>query len=154
VAPEVWPQPAFRAGPSLSLARGWGLFNTVPCYPRLRNHTDNAKVTMPPRPIPIEISDPFGEALVLLVQWRGGQEEPCVLLDGKSLKIGSIFELVARRAFKDEIPESMRKLLQAYASRDKERLKEIAELILVPTYETAARCLLKWVELKRSKLGK
>jgi hypothetical protein len=45
-------------------------------------------------------------------------------------------------------------LLHAHALRDKERHKEIAELVLAPTYETAARCLLKWVELKKSKLGK
>jgi hypothetical protein len=52
------------------------------------------------------ISDPFGEAVVLLVQWRGGPDEPRVLLEGTSSKISLIFELVSRRAFKDETPRA------------------------------------------------
>ncbi len=119
--------------------------------------TDSEPLEPMPRrdhPIPDVISDAFGEALVLLVQWKGGPDEPIAILDGKSLKISLIFELVAKRAFKDKMPPSMLELLQAYALRDRERQKEIAGLALAPTYETAARCLLKWVEYKRSKLGK
>ena len=42
-------------------------------------------------------------------------------------------------------------LLQTYAGRDPERRKEIAALVLIRTYETAARCLLAWVGYKKSK---
>jgi hypothetical protein len=72
------------------------------------------------RGIPEEISDPFGEALVLLVQRQGGADEPVTVLDGKTLRISLIFDLVARRAFKDKIPASMLALLQAHAARDRE----------------------------------
>jgi hypothetical protein len=103
------------------------------------------------RPIPDEISDAFGEALVLLVQWQGGADEPVAILDGKTLRISVIFELVAKRGFKDKAPRGMLELLRAYAARDPERQNEIAVLALVPTYATAAQCLLKWVDYKKSK---
>jgi hypothetical protein len=103
------------------------------------------------RGIPEEISDAFGEALVLLIQWQGGADEPVAVLDGKTLRISLIFELVARRAFKDKIPASMLALLQTHAARDRERQKDIAPLALVPTYGTAAQCLVKWVSYKKSK---
>jgi hypothetical protein len=49
----------------------------------------------------------------------------------------------------------MLELLNTYAGRDPERHKEIAPLALRPTYDTAARCLLKWVGYKKSKwIGK
>jgi hypothetical protein len=101
--------------------------------------------------IPADVADAFGEALVLLVQWQGGADEPVALLDGKTLPISTIFELVAGRAFREEVPRSMLSLLQTYAARDPERKKEIAPLALRPTYETAARCLLTWVGYKKSK---
>jgi hypothetical protein len=105
--------------------------------------------------IPADVADAFGEALVLLVQWQGGADEPVALLDGKTLPISTIFELVAGRAFRDKVPRSMLDLLQTYAARDPERQKEIAALALLPTYETAARCLLTWVGYKKSKwIGK
>jgi hypothetical protein len=62
-----------------------------------------------------------------------------------------VFELVAGRAFRDEVPRSMLELLRTYAARDPERQKEIAVLTLRPTYEIAARCLLTWVSYKKSK---
>jgi hypothetical protein len=51
------------------------------------------------RPIPDDVTDAFGEALVLLVQWKRGAEEPTAVLDGKTIPIGLIFELVRGRAF-------------------------------------------------------
>jgi hypothetical protein len=101
--------------------------------------------------IPADVADAFGEALVLLVQWQGGVDEPVAVLDGKTMPISMIFELVAGRAFRDEVPRSMLELLQTYAGRDPERRKEIAALVLIRTYETAARCLLAWVGYKKSK---
>jgi hypothetical protein len=101
--------------------------------------------------IPADVADAFGEALVLLVQWQGGADEPVATLDGRSTPISKTFEMVASRAFRDEVPGSMLELLQTYAGRDPERQKEIAALALVPTYETAARCLLIWVGYKKSK---
>ena len=83
-------------------------------------------------PIPADVADAFGEALVLLVQWNGGADEPVAILDGRSMKITMIFELVAGRAFRDEMPRSMLELLRTYAARDPERQKEIAVLALVP----------------------
>jgi hypothetical protein len=101
--------------------------------------------------IPENVADAFGEALVLLVQWEGGADEPAAILDGRLMKITVIFELVAGRTFRDEVPRSMLDLLRTYAARDPERQKEIAALVLLPTYETAARCLLTWVGYKKSK---
>jgi hypothetical protein len=86
------------------------------------------------RGIPEEISDSFGDALVLLIQWQGGADEPVAVLDGKTARISLIFELVARRAFKDKIPASMLALSRAHAARDRERQKDIAPLAFVPTY--------------------
>jgi hypothetical protein len=63
------------------------------------------------RAIPHEVSDAFGEALVLLVQWQGGENEPVAVLDGKTVCISVIFELVVGRAFKDKMPSSMLALL-------------------------------------------
>jgi hypothetical protein len=37
--------------------------------------------------IPDEAGHVFGEALILLVQWKGGAEEPTVMLDGQLLRI-------------------------------------------------------------------
>jgi hypothetical protein len=45
----------------------------------------------------------------------------------------------------------MLELLKTYAGRDPERQKEIAPLVLQPTYKTAAQCLLTWVGYTRSK---
>jgi hypothetical protein len=71
------------------------------------------------------------------------------------LSISTIFKLVDDRAFRDKVPQSMLDLLQTYAARDPERQKEIAALVLLPTYETAARCLLTWVGYKKTKwIGK
>jgi hypothetical protein len=67
--------------------------------------TENS--TMVERGIPDEISDAFAEALVLLIQWRGGADEPSAVLDGESLLISPILELFARRAFKDKIRASI-----------------------------------------------
>src|ERR1700733_13182392 len=101
--------------------------------------------------IPDDVADAFGEALVLLVQWQGGADEPVAVLDGKTMPISMIFEQVAGRAFRDEAPRSMLELLQTYAGRDPERKKDIALLAILPSYETAARCLLTWVGYKKSK---
>jgi hypothetical protein len=89
---------------------------------------------MMPTPIPADVGDALGEALVLLVQWQGGADEPVAVLDGKTMPISMIFELVAGRAFRDEVPRSMLQLLQTYAARDPERKKEIAVLALRPTF--------------------
>jgi hypothetical protein len=45
--------------------------------------------------IPDEAGHVFGEALILLVQWKGGAEEPTVMLDGQLLRISMIFSRVA-----------------------------------------------------------
>jgi hypothetical protein len=67
--------------------------------------------------------DAFGEAVVLLVQWQGGVDEPVALLNGKTMPISMIFESVAGQACRDEVPRSMLKLLRTYASRDPERIR-------------------------------
>jgi hypothetical protein len=81
---------------------------------------------------------------------RAAQRSP-TLSSMETMRISVIFELVANRAFKDEVPGSMLELLQTYAARDLERTREIAVLALHPTYETAARCLLTRVGYKKTK---
>jgi hypothetical protein len=53
------------------------------------------------------------------------------------MNITMIFELVAGRAFRDEVPRSMLELLRTYAARDPERQKEIAVLARI-SHTTAA----------------
>jgi hypothetical protein len=98
------------------------------------------------KPIPDEAGHVFGEALILLVQWRGGAEEPT--LDGQLLRISTIFGRVANSRYADTLPGGMRDLLLAYAQRDASRHTELTALMLTPTCETAARCLLKWFDEK------
>jgi hypothetical protein len=126
----------------------------VPVLPRSRGLLQPVLASpygAPHPAIPAVVADAFGEALVLLVQWQGGADEPVTVLDGKTMPISMIFERVAGRAFRDEVPPSMLELLKTYAARDPERLKEIAPLVLRPTYKTAAQCLLTWVGYKKSK---
>jgi hypothetical protein len=95
--------------------------------------------------IPDDISDAFGEAVVLLVQWKGGTIEPMAILKGKTLRITTVFDIVIDRKFTDPMPESMVKLLLTYASKEASRRPEHEQLKLIPTYEMGARCLRKWV---------
>ena len=44
--------------------------------------------------IPDEAGHVFGEALILLVEWKGGAEEPTVMLDGQLLRISMAFSRV------------------------------------------------------------
>jgi hypothetical protein len=75
----------------------------------------------PGRNIPDEIADAFGEAVVLLVQWQGGADEPVVSLDAKSFQISTVFDLIAGRKFTDRMPRSMVELLLTYASKERRR---------------------------------
>ena len=100
--------------------------------------------------IPDDISDAFGEAVVLLVQWKRGTVEPMAILKGTSLRITTVFDIVIDRKFTDPMPLSMVKLLLTYASKEASRRPEYDQLKLIPTYEMGARCLLKWVQEKSS----
>jgi hypothetical protein len=102
------------------------------------------------RKIPDLVSDAFGEALILLVQWRGGADEPVVILDGKPIRISLLFDLVVGQKYTDRLPRSMQELLLAYAGREPKRQPQLAELTLLPTYEVAGECLLRWVGQKKS----
>jgi hypothetical protein len=66
--------------------------------------SDLPGTSMTRRPIPEDVADAFGEALVLLVQWKRGAEEPTAVLDGKTIRIGLIFELVRGRHSKTTCP--------------------------------------------------
>jgi hypothetical protein len=99
------------------------------------------------RSIPDEIRRAFAEALILLVQWPGGADEPVATIDGKSIRTGFVSDLVINRKHTDQMPYSMVKLLLAYGSKDAARQPQ---LVLGPTYEVGARCLVKWVGDKKS----
>jgi hypothetical protein len=100
------------------------------------------------KPIPDEAVHVFGEAPILLVQWKGGADEPTVLLDGQLLRISTVFSRVADLRCADTLPRGMRDLVLAYAQRDASRHTELTALMATPTYETAARCLLRWFNEK------
>jgi hypothetical protein len=108
-------------------------------------------MTTSDRRIPDDVRDTFGEALVLLVQWQGGANEPVVSLDGKTFQISFVFDLVVGRKFTDQMPPSMVKLLLTYASKDHARQPQSDQLQFLPTYEIGARCLLKWLGDKKTK---
>jgi hypothetical protein len=101
--------------------------------------------------IPANISAAFGEAVILLIQWQGGVDEPVVTLDGKPVLIGFVFELVIGRRYSGQMPRSMAELLLAYARQEQRHRVQADWLRLFPTYEVGARCLLKWVGEKKSK---
>jgi hypothetical protein len=101
--------------------------------------------------IPEDISHAFGEALILLIQWRGGADEPAVMLDGEAVPIGFVFDLVIGRKYSGQMPRSMSELLQTYARREPGHRIQADALRILPTYEVGARCLLKWVGDKKSK---
>jgi hypothetical protein len=101
--------------------------------------------------IPEDISHAFGEALILLIQWRGGADEPAVTLDGERVPIGFVFDLVISREYSAQMPRSMSELLQRYARGDGGHRVQADALRILPTYEVGARCLLKWVGDKKSK---
>jgi hypothetical protein len=70
------------------------------------------------------------------------------MLDGQLLRISMVFGRVANPRYADMLPSGMRDLLLAYARREPTRHSELAALMLTPTYETAARCLLRWFKEK------
>jgi hypothetical protein len=101
--------------------------------------------------IPENISHAFGEALILLIQWPGGADEPAVTLDGKQVPIGFVFDLVVGRKYSGQMPSSMSELLLTYACGERGGRVQADALRILPTYEVGARCLLKWVGEKKSK---
>jgi hypothetical protein len=106
---------------------------------------------MPKRPdhrIPDNLSHAFGEAAILLIDWKGGAGEPVVTFEGKFVPIGILFNLVAERRFSDRVPASLLQLLLTYAGKDPKRRDQLADLRLLPLYEIAARCLQKWLDEK------
>jgi hypothetical protein len=101
--------------------------------------------------IPEDIGHAFGEALILLIQWRGGADEPAVTLDGKQVPIGFVFDLVIGRKYSGQMPRSMSELLLTYACGERGGRVQADALRILPTYEVGARCLLIWVGDKKSK---
>jgi len=111
----------------------------------------NPKQSMgPTHKIPDELSHAFGEALILLVQWQGGAEEPVVKLDGRPFRITAVFGIVESRKFTDLMPKSMVKLLLTYASQEPARRPQYDQIAILPTYKIGAHCLLKWFNDKKS----
>ena len=94
------------------------------------------------------LSHPFGEAVILLIDWKGGADEPVVTFEGKQIPITVLFKLVAERKFNDRLPASLLQLLLTYAGKEPKRRDQLAELRLLPIYEIAARCLQKWLDEK------
>jgi hypothetical protein len=65
---------------------------------------------------------------------------------GQLLRISVVFGRVANARYPDALPRGMYVL--AYARRDASRHSELTALMLTRTYETAARCLLRWFNEK------
>jgi hypothetical protein len=103
---------------------------------------------VPGKGIPDEASHVFGDALILLIQWKGGADEPMVMLDGQLLRISMVFSRVANLRYADKLPRAMLDLLLAYAGRKPTRQSDLTILTVSPTYETAAHCLLRWFNEK------
>jgi hypothetical protein len=64
---------------------------------------------VPNRGIPDKANDAFGEALILLIQWRGGADEPTVMLDGQLLRISMVFSRVANPRYGGSTRSSCRR---------------------------------------------
>jgi hypothetical protein len=82
--------------------------------------------------IPDSLSHSFGEAAILLIDWKGGAGEPVVTFEGKPIPIGVLFNLVAERKFRDRLPASLLQLLLTYAGKEPKRRDQLAELRLLP----------------------
>jgi hypothetical protein len=65
---------------------------------------------------------------------KGGANEPAVTFDGKPVRIGTLFNLIAERKFTDRVPASLLQLLLTYSSKEPKRRDELARLKLLPIY--------------------
>jgi hypothetical protein len=103
-APVIAPPAPLRQGPHLTLG-----YSEEP-----RRNADNDGHGSREIRSPEDISHAFGEALILLIQWRGGADEPAVTLDGERVSIGFVFDLVISREYSAQMPRSMSELLQTH----------------------------------------
>jgi hypothetical protein len=67
---------------------------------------------------PDSLGHPFGEAVILLIDWKGGADEPVATFEGEPIPIGVLFNLVAARKFSDRLPASLLQLLLTYAGKE------------------------------------
>jgi hypothetical protein len=103
-------------------------------------------------PIPDDLREAFERAVVELIHWdRGGEEPSGIGLSGKFYSISDIAGLAG--SFKDRMRESTLRLLLKYASSSLTHQDEQVELGKDPTYETGARCVLQWVRDKKKLFG-
>jgi hypothetical protein len=145
-----WWMPIVVGAIAIYVAWLWGagrLSETPPCE-RVRPPKNEHRTS---DNIPEDIGHVFGEALILLIQWRGGANEPVVTLDGKPVLIGFVFDLVIGRRYSGRMPRGMSELLLTYACGERGGRVQADALRILPTYEVGARCLLKWVGDKKSK---
>ena len=99
--------------------------------------------------IPADLRDAFDRAVIRLVDWGSGGDEPTVTFDGEPVSISSVFHMVL--PFEEPMPEVLFQDLIAYAARSLERETDGVELGKDRPYATGARCLLRWVRENNSK---
>jgi hypothetical protein len=98
-----------------------------------------------------DIREAFDLAATALIDWdRKGGEEPKVTLNGEPYPISAV--AVLAETFKEPMPASLFWRMTAYANRTLERACA-ADLSKDSSYATGARCLLRWVQDNKTKLG-
>jgi hypothetical protein len=99
--------------------------------------------------MPADLRDAFDRAVIELVDWHSGGDEPTVSFDGEPVSISGVFRMAL--PFEEPMPEVIFQDLIAYAARSLERETDGVELSKDRSYASGARCLLGWVRENNSK---
>jgi hypothetical protein len=102
-------------------------------------------------PIPANLSEAFDQAVIELIAWDGGGDEPSVSVGGRSTSISAIASLA--ETYKDTLPSSLFWRMVGYANRSLERRAGARELSKDGSYATGAGCLLQWLQIINKQLG-
>jgi hypothetical protein len=94
-----------------------------------------------------DIREAFELAVTAFINWDKG-EEPNVTLNGEPRSISTI--AVLAETFKEPMPTSLFWRMAAYANRTLQRTGAM-ELSRDSSYQTGARCLIRWVRESKSR---
>jgi hypothetical protein len=97
-----------------------------------------------------DIREAFDLAVTAFIHWDRGGGEPKVTLNGEPCLISTVALLA--ETFKEPMHTSLFWRMAAYANRTLERTGAV-ELSKDSSYETGARCLLRWVRKANSSLN-
>jgi hypothetical protein len=99
-----------------------------------------------------DIREAFDLAVTALIHWdREGGEEPKLTLNGEAYSISAV--AVLAETFKEPMPASLFWRMVGYANRTLQRTVA-AELSKDSSFQTSARCVVRWVKEIKSIFGR